>query len=190
MLKRINSILFVSGFILFLSGCSSSKVPVSYSYNKRELRKEITGSWTEVKLNPTDTTGQKTAISGELIAIQSDTVYILTSMGLQGIHEYNINEAVVYMYRNQAGMYATITLLLYIPDIVAAIITGYPYFLLIGLPWIVMGSTIALIETSNQSNLLNYPFGNQFQELKKFARFPQGIPPGIDKSRLHLITRK
>jgi hypothetical protein len=190
MLKRINSILLLSGFILFLSGCVASRVPVDYAYNPGKLKRVITGNWTEVKLNSRDITGNETALSGELIAIQSDTVYILNGLGLQGIHKSNINEAVVYMYKNQAGTFAIVTGLLYIPDIVASIVIGTPGFLFIGAPWLVIGSVLSIVEGSDHSNLLKYPYSNQLQELKKFARFPQGMPPGIDKSRLHLLTNR
>jgi hypothetical protein len=189
MLKRIKIIMLLSGFIFFLSGCRTSRVPVDYSYSKRNLKVEISGSWTEIKLNTKDISASETSISGELIAVQSDTVYVLTRMGLQGIHKYKINEAVVYMYKNQAGIYTTVTVLLYVPDIVAALITGEPYFLLIGVPWLILGGVMAMIEGSDETNNLIYPYNSQMQELKKFARYPQGMPPGIDKSRLHLITR-
>ena len=188
MLKRINSILLLSGFILILSGCGAIRIPANYAHNPQELKKVITGSWTEVKLKSKDITGNETTFSGELIAIQADTLYILDDLGLHGIHRNNISEAVVYMYMNKSGKYAIATGLLYIPDIVAAIVMGQPGFLILGIPWILTGSIITVAEGTNHSNFLNYPYSNQLPDLKKFARFPQGMPAGIDRLRLHLLT--
>lgn len=184
MLKRISSALLLSGF---LWGCSVSRIPVNYSYNPRELKSVITGSWTEIRLYSMDITRNEPDISGELIAIQSDTVFILDGLGLHGIHKSELKEAVVHMYYNQGRKFATITGLLYIPDIIAAIFIE-PAFLLLGAPWVVIGSAISIVEGGNHSNLLIYPNSIRFEELKKFSRFPQGMPPGIDKTRLHLLS--
>jgi hypothetical protein len=190
MLKKINLILLLSGFVIFLLGCKTSSIPAGYRYNPRALKREITGSWTEVKLNRKEITTVETMLSGELIAIQSDTVFILTSAGLESVHTSNISQAVLYMYMNQSGKYAAATGLLYIPNIVAAIAYGEPGFLALGVPWLLTGTIMTIVEGSNHSNILNYPYPSQLQDLNKFARFPQGMPPGIDKARLHLITTK
>ncbi len=188
MSKRINLILVLSGFILFLSGCGTTFIPANYRHTPGGAKRAITGSWTEVKLKHTDITESETSLSGELIAIQSDTMYILTAMGLKDINTSNIAVADLYLFVNQAEKNATITGLLYIPDILAAIIIGEPAFLLLGVPWIITGTIISVVEGSAHLNKLNYPGKNQLSELKKFARFPQGLPSDIDKSRFHLIT--
>ena len=188
MSKRINLILILSGFILFLSGCSTTFMPANYRHNPGGVKRVITGSWTEVKLKQTDITGIEISLAGELIAIQSDTMYLLTRIGLKGINTSNIAIADLYLFVNQAERFATMTGLLYLPDILAALIIGEPAFLLLGVPWIITGTILSVVEGSNHSNQLNYPGKNQLSELNKFARFPQGLPPNIDRARFHLIT--
>lgn len=188
MSKRINSILILAGFILFLSGCYVSKIPVSYRHSPRSLKTEITGHWTEVKLNSKDISDHDKTLSGELIAIQSDTLYLLTSTGLKAIHTSNIDNAILYIFMNQSGIFGVSTGLLYVPDIIAALSYAERGFLALGVPWVITGTIVTVIEASDKSNLLNYPYYAQLQELNKFSRFPQGMPPEIDKSRLHLIT--
>lgn len=187
MLRRINSILLLTGFILFLAGCSSSRIPVGYRYTPRQLKKDFTGNWTDVRLNSKDITGSELVLSGELIAIQSDTIYILSEHGLEGIQISDMKETVLYLYMDQAGKYALITGLLYLPDILAAMINSEAGFLVLGIPWILTGTIETMAAGSNNQNLLIYPYKNQLTDLKKFARFPMGMPPGIDKSKLHLI---
>lgn len=188
MSKRINLILLVTGFILFLSGCSTTFIPANYRHNPGGVKRVITGSWTVVKLKQMDITGTETSLSGELIAIQSDTMYILTGTGLKSINTSNIAIADLFLFVNQARRYATITGLLCLPDVLAALIIGEPAFILLGVPWFITGAILSMVEGSNLSNQLNYPGKNQFSELNKFARFPQGLPPNIDKSGFHLIT--
>jgi len=190
MLKRINSILLLSGFIILLTGCSPARIPADYRYSPVGLKKDITGNWTEVKLHSKDITIPEISLSGELIAIQSDTLYLLTSLQLENIPVHNINEAVLYIYMEKSGKYATITGLGYLPDIVAAIGYNMPSFFLIGIPWVLTGTVITIVEGSDHSSLLNYPNKNKLQDLNKFARFPQGMPPGIEKARLHLIKTR
>jgi hypothetical protein len=187
MLKRINSILLLSGLILFLVGCSSLKIPASYRYTPIQLKKDFTGNWTEVRLNSKDITGSESVLSGELIAVQSDTIYILTENGLKDVPLASMKETILYMFMDQSWKFALITGVLYLPDILAAMINAEAGFLVLGIPWILTGTIETMASGSNNQNLLIYPYKNQLTDLKKFARFPQGIPPGIDKSKLHLI---
>ena len=188
--KRIKTILLFTGLILFLSECATVKIPASYRYSARQLKREITGNWIIIKLNSGIIADPDTILAGELIAIQSDTIYLTTPKGLKGVQVTSVVQADLYMYVNQPGSYAVLTGLLYLPDVVAALVTGIPGFLLLGVPWIVTGSIITTSEASNHSNILNYPFFCKLDELKKFARFPQGMPPNIDKTRLHLIIHE
>jgi hypothetical protein len=186
MLRRINSILVFSVSILFLLGCSTAKIPMSYRFNPRDLKKEITGCWIEVNMHSKANVNPEMELSGELVAIQSDTVYVLTEVQLNGIQLNKINEAILYIYNSQGGKYVAVTGLLYLSDIIAAMATGIPTFLDIGLPWLVGGSIITFSE-GNNSNLLIYPKKNTIEDFRKFARFPQGILPGVMKDKLHLI---
>lgn len=185
--RRIKTILLLTGLILFLSECGTLKIPANYRYTAWQLKREITGNWIKIKLNSKIIAEPDTILAGELIAIQSDTIYLITPDGLKGVHVSSIDNADLYMYMNQAGLYAALTGLLYLPDMMAALVTGIPAFLLLGVPWIVTGSIVTTVEGSNHANILNYPNFCWLEELKKFARFPQGMPPDIDKTRFHLI---
>lgn len=188
MLKRINFILAFIVFIICLLGCSTAYIPVSYRFNPINLKKEITGNWIEINMHSKSNVNQDINLSGELIAIQLDTVYVLTEEKLNSIQIDRINEAILYIYSNQGGKYAVATGLLYFSDIIAAFVTRIPYFLEIGVPWVIIGSSISIYEASDNSNRLIYPNENILEDFKKYARFPQGMPQGINKEKLHLIT--
>jgi hypothetical protein len=187
--KRIKTIILLAGLLFLLSECSTVRIPAHYRYTAHQLKREITGSWINIKLKPVVPEVQEKELSGELIAIQSDTMYIITAQGLKDVRVSDIAEAVLYMYMNQPGMYASVTGLLYLPDIIAALVIGTPGFLLLGIPWVVTGGIVTIAEGSNHTNILNYPDFCKLGELKKFARFPQGMPTDIDKTRIHLVKR-
>lgn len=186
MSKRINYILAIFTCILFLSGCSIARIPVSYRFNPRNLNKQISGNWIEI----TPVLLSEVKLSGELIAIQSDTVYVLTDKKLSDIPLNKIGEATLYIYYNNAGMYAFATGLLFLPDVIAAMANNIGGFLAIGAPWAVTGSIITYLVGTNNSNLMIYPFKNHIEDFKKFARFPQGMPAGIVKDKLRLVITK
>jgi hypothetical protein len=186
--RRIKTILLLTGLILFLSGCSTVRIPSNYRYSVRQVKREITGSWIHIKLKLRANTDQETELSGELIAIQSDTIYVITPQGFKGVQISKIDEADLHMFMNQPGLYAAVTGLLYLPDLIASVVFDMPGFLILGVPWIITGSIVTFSEGSNHSNVLNYPTFCTLEELRKFSRFPQGMPPDIDKTRIHLLT--
>lgn len=190
MLKGTNQILILSVCFVLLSGCRTAQIPSGYRLAPREVKKEIAGSWIEI--NSRTQAGQETlqVLSGELIAIQNDTLYILTSEQLTGIASKKVNEAILYIFTSRAGTLATITSLVFVPDIVGAIVNRIPGFLILGIPWIVSGSIFTGFELGDKSNLLIYPDRNRLSEFTDFTRFPKGIPPEVDRSKLHLITNK
>jgi hypothetical protein len=186
--RRIKTILLLTGLILFLSGCSTVRIPSKYRYSAQQVKREITGSWIHIKLNLRANTEQETELSGELIAIQSDTIYVITTHGFKGVQISKIDKADLYIFMNQSGLYAAVTGLLYLPDLIASVVFDMPGFLILGVPWIITGSIITIAEGTNHNNVLNFPNFCSLGELRKFARFPQGMPPDIDKTRIHLLT--
>jgi hypothetical protein len=187
MSKRIKYILTCFICILFLLACNTAKIPTEYRFNPKKVKNASTGCWIEVKIPPSNIYISEITLSGELIAIQKDTVFILTEQQLNGIPSAGIKEAVLYIYNNQAGRFVLATVLLFIPNIIAAIANNEVGFLLLDIPWLIGGTIISLNENSSGSHQMKYPKNNILADFSKFARFPQGIPPGLDKNKLHLI---
>ena len=65
MLKRNNSVLIFFVFILFLSGCGISNIPASYRFLPRDVTKEITGHWIEIKTPSDQIENREIKLSGE-----------------------------------------------------------------------------------------------------------------------------
>ncbi|MEI6048196.1 MAG: hypothetical protein WCS03_04805 [Bacteroidota bacterium] len=186
MSKRISLILLSIIGILAIAGCNATKIPRAYLPNPNKLKTSITGSWIEVTIR-SDTSSIKTDLSGELIAIQNDTLFILSDVQLNAIKVTNIDEAILYIFKNQGGRFAIYTGLSIVPDIIGAIAYAVPGFLILGVPILVTGSVIAIVEGGNKSNRLFYPERNSIKELGKFARFPAGMAPEVRRDELILV---
>lgn len=189
MQKKIKLIIIAAGIILLMQGCSHSLLPAAYRQRITALPTQISGSWADVKIKPGESITSEIMVSGELIAIQADTLFILSEYRLEGIGTKRISEVILHLYEKNTRVYVVITGLIYVPDIIAAIAYGMPEFLIIGLPGLVGGAIVTASE-GTKSNLMKYPKEYNLADMKKFARYPQGMPPGIDKSKLHLVSAK
>lgn len=188
MLKRTEKIIRFLIFVLLFSSCRTAMVPVSYSFNAVNVKSGISGSWIDVTGQLPEGSAIEQTISGELIAIQNDSLYVLTSVTLTSISIKAVNKAILYVFKNRTARFAAITSLVFIPNIIGTSIDGNFGFLLLGFPWLVAGTALTIVEGINNSSHLIYPERNRIDELRDFARYPIGIPSGIDKNRLHLVS--
>lgn len=186
MSRKIKQIVTCFVCILTLCSCNTARIPTEYRFKPKEVEKTTTGCWIDIITSPANKSLPGIKISGELIAIQYDTIYLLTEIQLNGIPESEVKNAVLYIYNNQAGPFMLATVLLLIPNIIAAIANNEAYFLLLDVPWLIGGTFISINESTRGSHQLKYPEKNNLDDIGKFARFPQGIPPGLNKDKLHL----
>lgn len=183
MLKKIIKHLIL--LIILVSGCTTTEIPRQYLPPPGKVGTSIYGSWTEVILKQPNSLSDNNEIKGELISYQNDTLFLLLMSGdLTKIKSNDIEEAKLYIYRNQAGTYAIVTVLLFIPSIIGVIAIGHPAFLIFGAPGLITGLIFTGIESSSKNNLLQYPIENSLDDFKIFSRFPQGIPASVDQNNL------
>jgi hypothetical protein len=190
MSKRISALLIFSISLLVFAGCNATKIPAGYLPNPRAIKKSVTGSWIEVTINSVSGDVKKIVLAGELVAVHFDTLFILSDVQLSFVKRVNIDAATLYIFKNQGGKYALLTGLLIVPDIIGAIAYSIPAFLLLGIPVFVVGTALTIVEGTNESNRLIYPGGNSFDEFRKYARFPAGLPPSLNRNELHLLKTK
>lgn len=186
MLKTGKYIMVLFLCVSLFESCKTSKIPAYYTFTPPQVKNGITGSWTKIVLYKSDTAAIS-ELSGELIAIQPDTIYILTEQKLVAVSSRRIDECMLYIFANQSKAMGLITGLLFTPNIIAAISNSMSAYLGLGMPWFLTGMLSAIREGYNDSNLLVFPARNPLNDFKKYARFPNGLPTDIDRKRLHLI---
>lgn len=187
---KIRNILLVLTCILIVSGCQYSMVPARYNTAPGEIRKNITGSWITVSVTPAPSIDTITVLSGELLSFEKDTFYILTARtGLVSLNSTRVSSAKLYLfYHTNLGLFGFLGLT---PNIIGAISQSSwgGGFLILGIPLFVT-SLIMSLENYTQGNAtIVYPRKHSLDQFSQYARYPQGLPPGLEREKLHLLTK-
>lgn len=166
----INRILHILIICAVVASCRSVKTPAGTVPRRGSLDKDAFGAWMIL------TKGGK-QIAGEFIASSNDSIYILPDNGLQAHAIAGLDTIRIVMYKTDAGAYAVWTSI----ASVATVLNGL--FAVITLPaTLVTGITTSVVE-GNRINYLDKGKAD-WSEMRKYARFPQGLPPGLDRKSL------
>ncbi len=187
---KIRNILLVFICIVIEYGCQNRMIPAGYLKVPKQINKSITGAWVDVSVIPDPSNDTITMLSGELLAVENNTFHILTpGAGLVSLNKNRISSIKLYLFSNPN--ISLLGLLGVIPNIFGAISqTGYAgSFLLLGIPIFVTSLTMALADYHDSNSTLRYPTKNSISEFSKYARFPQGLPPDLQKDKLHLVIK-
>jgi len=171
-LKNIKAMVFV---LLIVAGCSSVKAPWRSVPRRPQLEYEAYGGW--IHLN--QIVGEKTfEFEGELISIQPDTIYFLTSAGdITSLANNDVTTARLILFKTDEGTFALWA------SIGALSTVSHGYGLVYSLPmWLLVGRGTTSGEVK-RLNYLDYP-KNSFNDFKPYSRFPQGLPVGLDLEQL------
>ncbi len=165
-------------------------IPAGYNRAPKQINKSITGGWVDASVIPDTSNDTITMLSGELLALEDDTIHILT--GRTGLISLNINR--IKSIKLYFFAYLNIPLFGFlgvIPNIVGAISqTDYAGpFLLLGVPLFVTSLVMAIVDHNEGNSTLRYPKKNSLDEFSEYARFPQGLPPDLQKEKLHLVVK-
>ena len=176
------SLIAVAGALAGLSACASSSAPSGYLGDAKSEQTDAFGGWIEVDLKERS----RGTIHGELIAVQRDTVFVLAGQSsrprLVGVSTAEIRDLKLRGYDPKSSRYATWAVL-------GALTTpSHGMFLAVSLPlWIIVGTASAAVQS--QSADLRVP-EFAFADLRVHARFPTGIPEGLDRSSLTTKPRR
>lgn len=186
MSERINKIIQLIVCLAFLTECQNSMIPRAYMPAPSMAGKSIAGSWIVMTVQQDLPLSRQPEISGELIAIENDTVYLLTDSALVKIKQVDVSTALLYPFKPQSTAFALITGLSLLPNILGAVLRPDPgaAVLIVGIPLAVTGIFMGIWE--NYGSLMRYPQKYSLKDLGKFSRFPQGMPPDLDPGNLHL----
>lgn len=162
---------------LLLAGCAHNTAPADFLPSPQEARREGYGGWLEltVREGPKRTRG----VAGELLAVSEDTLLLLGDSGVTAISTATVRKGRLTGYRSSAGLVGSFAAL----GTLATVSNGY--FLVFTAPMWIIGGTIAA-GTESTTPVIEVP-PPRWQALAAWARFPQGIPPGLDPGTL---TRK
>ena len=154
------------------AGCARNPAPAHWLPTADAAQYSAFGGWIVLEYAATNAS---LLPGGELIAVGRDSVFVLPPAGtVTAIPKAAIQRATVAAFDAQWGRLAVWTL-------VGSLSTlSHGVGLLISLPVWVIGGSLATASAS-RAPLLD---AEAWRDVQKFARFPQGLPPGLDRARL------
>ena len=153
--------------LLLSSACFHTTAPKGWLPTATEAQRDAYGGW--IKLDYT-VSGNRLALHGELIAAAPDSVHVLTSEGMVAVPTATVISGTLTTYDANYGG-------LRLWAIFGGVSTlSHGIGLVFTMPlWAIAGS----VATASASKAPRVESTNPTL-LRMYARFPQGIPPGLD----------
>jgi hypothetical protein len=162
-----NKITIILCLVILAGACTGVRAPGESVPKRKALVTDAFGGW--IIINP----GYPEARMGEFISHNNESVFIMTNVGLEEIEKSQIDSARLIMYNTQSLEYSVWTTL----GSLSTLSNGF--YLSFTLPlWLLTGIPVSTGEVRRQ-NYIDYPAAG-WAEMGKFARFPQGMPAGIN----------
>ncbi len=165
--------------VVFHAGCAMNPAPSGWLPTAAEAQQTTHGGWMSI-----DVRGPRHArFIGELIAIERDTVFVLQADGLARIPTSDISRASLASYDAEMDG-------LYVWWVLGTLSTfSHGALLILSAPvWLLAGG----IGLASHSHKPVTTYDAQYdaysrlriEELRPYARFPQGLPAGLDRRSL------
>lgn len=163
-----------------LAGCATTTAPPGFLRAPASVPRTAYGGWVEVALGPAAAPRRGTVwAAGELLAVTADSLYLLQPAGVTVIPAARATSARVMGWDAQAGLVGSWTL----GGVLLTVSNGF--WLVFSAPaWIIVGSASAA--SQSRAPLVEVRAPGDFLRLRLYARFPQGLPPGLDRTSLRL----
>lgn len=154
-------------------GCAHSPAPRGWLPKADASATDAFGGWLIAETGPAR---KPVRVAGELISVEPDSVLVFQGDHPVMLAKQGITKATLVGYDIDSGVLSTWATL-------GAISTlSHGAFLVFTLPmWSIAGG----VTTSQavHASMLEYPKGS-WTEIAKYARFPQGLPAGVDRMAL------
>jgi hypothetical protein len=157
------------------AACAYNPAPKDFLPGPKEADRDLYGAW--IELTVPDGRRER-VVSGELIAVRPDSVWFLpdTGAGVVGLATAGITQGQMAWYHSEAGAVAGYSAL----GIVSTISNGV-ILILTAPAWLITG----IVATSNESGApIRKSPRTRWADLAPYARFPGGMPQGIDVSQI------
>jgi hypothetical protein len=158
-----------------LLGCAASHAPSGWLSNPTAIPRESYGGWLE--MNYSTAANKKATLAGELLAVSADS-FFLVAESFHAVARAEVKSARLEIYNSHSGEIAGLAFL----GTLTTISNGA--FLIFTAPlWIFggIGSTAA----RSREPMVYFP-KRGWSRLAAFARFPQGLPPDLDRRRIKM----
>lgn len=170
-------------FCLLFFGCATSYAPGDYLPETTEIPQNAYGGWITIITQPDSSNPDDKWLmyGGEFIASEDSVIYVLYDT-LYTIPKWKVTNSLLELDQKNTTTYG----LWVLGGSVLTISNGY--YAMITLPlWLAAGIPTVAGESARDRYETEYPDENYWDEIKEFARFPQGVS-GIDLTKLKSYT--
>lgn len=178
-------ILTLFALVLF-SSCATTNAPEGWLPQAEDIPSDPYGAWCTLSISTNSNLNNmsESIVSGELIAVDDSSVYILNDILIERIDHNSILKSVIeldskhYEYGTHSCMGTLSTI-------------SHGFFSIFTAPlWILFGWTAAVGETYRDRFVGNPPDKLYWSTAQKFSRFPQGISSDLDYRSLILNPKQ
>lgn len=162
--------LAIAMIFFMLTGCGHTEAPPFWLPSDAKSQADGYGGWASVK---SGVKPKRADVTGELIAVAEDRLYVLTERGVESVSKNEITTAVVDGYDQDARPVARA----WVIGAIASVGAGVWGIYVMQPLWALAGRT-ALKEAASYARV-SYP-RQRWEEMSKYARFPAGLPANID----------
>jgi hypothetical protein len=165
--------IWTSIIALLAVGCAVTNAPEGWRPSPRAMQTDTHGGWIYVKC--ASASERKAELGGELIAIGKDSIYVANET-LHSVAISSVKSAQLGAYNPHTNEMAGLVFLGTLSSVSNGILLVFTAPL-----WIIGGSMATRARSFEP--ILEYP-GRALSSFAPFARFPQGLPAGLDRSRI------
>ncbi len=168
----IKSRLLLTILAFLVLSCAATHAPRNWLEQPATLQNDAFGAWITVK------TVDNQKLAGELIAVSNDSVFIADET-LSVIAKAKVKSARLVAYNSNAGSIAVFSCL---STLATPFVNGF-FFIFTAPMWLIGGTVTSIIRSHDP--IMEYPEHN-WEKLALFARYPQGLPLGITRSKIKM----
>ncbi len=172
------SLVFLASLLFLMAGCATSSEPHWRLSTADMLDSVAFGGWARAWIDTQKVSSKiAPAVQGELVAVHADSIFILSDdTFLHSVPVPSIRELRLTAYNAEATPLNT----WYGVGVLLA--PAHGIFLIFELPlWFVVGGTATLLAPDVSE--FKWP-DQKWEVIRRYARFPQGLPTGLDRSLL------
>ena len=153
---------------LLAAGCAHSGAPAHWLPPASQAQTEAHGGWVVVHLK------DGRAHAGELLAVDADSIFVLEGDACVALSSAAISHAVVTGYDSQYGKLGGWTALGAVSTLSHGLVAA------LSMPtWVILGTTMTVVQShAGRVDVATW------EQARMYARFPQGLPAGLDRARL------
>lgn len=169
-----------------LSGCAVRNAPRHWVPYAQDAAREAYGGWIQLELSPPSSTNLMT---GELLAVSPDSIYTLRDTVVTAVSLWSLDRATLEYYDPRSGDVGQIVLAGTLLTFTHGwfLIATAPLWILVGVPSTAVLSHDGMVNVAARDSV-RAARGHRvatWQDLRMHARFPQGLPPALDRTALH-----